>query len=155
MKTKKYQEVFHVLTNQLDIFIDIVKSTKLSLMVSEEWTVKDLLCHIVFWHEMYAANYKAQDDKTYFELPDQMSTINTRGVASLNMNSREILLNRLSKAHESLRESIIVNQVPSMKYSKKGRIYETGEFLEMIARHINTHTKQLSKSKRKVLKDIS
>ena len=115
-------------------------------MATDEWTVKDELCHIVFWHENYAANYKALAEHKDPPLPEGMSTINMRGVASLRRRSIKELIARFYLANLSLRKSIIKNKVPRMTYSKGGRTYETADFLEMIARHINTHTKQVKKA---------
>lgn len=116
-------------------------------MVTDEWTVKDVLCHIVFWHENYAANYEALSRHEDPPLPEGMSTINERGVSLLKRYARKVLIGRLQKADISLRKSIVEKQVPRMTYSKGGRTYETDHFLEMIARHIETHTKQVKRAK--------
>lgn len=149
---KNYAQEFKLLTESLSQFIDEVQKLKLSLMVTEEWTVKDTLCHIVFWHEIYAGNYAAQVKKEHFQLPEQMSTINHRGVASLNNFSKKKLLEKLDVAHKSLYSSIVDHAIGSMIYSKGGRRYETAEFLSMIAGHIASHTKQVKRAgKRKFM----
>lgn len=116
-------------------------------MATSEWTVKDVLCHIVFWHENYAANYQALAEHREPQLPDSMSTINKRGVASLRKLTRKELFVRLGQANKSLKKSIVDKQVSQMIYSKGGRTYETDQFLEMIARHIESHTKQVKRAK--------
>lgn len=146
MKTK-YQELFTHLSKKIDTFNEEVKRKKLSLMATNEWTVKDVLCHIVFWHENYAANYQALAKHEDPLLPEGMSTINKRGVSSLRKNTRRELIGRLQKANKSLKKSIIDKQVPQMTYSKGGQTYKTDHFLEMIARHIETHTKQVKRAK--------
>lgn len=146
MKTK-YQELFIYLSKNIEIFIEEVNRKKLSLMATDEWTVKDELCHIVFWHENYAANYQALAEHKNPPLPEGMSTINQRGVSSLRRYSAKELVIRLKKANQSLGKSIIDKQVPEMTYSKGGRTYKTDDFLEMIARHIETHTKQVKRAK--------
>lgn len=109
-------------------------------MSTDEWTVKDELCHIVFWHEHYAANYKALAEHTDPPMPQDMSSINIAGVLWLRQYSIKELLRRLQEAHDSLYTSTVVHKVPQMTYSKGGRTYKTGEFLKMISRHIQTHT---------------
>ncbi|NTW61909.1 ClbS/DfsB family four-helix bundle protein [Candidatus Saccharibacteria bacterium] len=142
-----YQDFFDNLTENLDLFVDTVKSRKSTLMANNQWTVKDMLCHIVFWHEAYATNYEAMARGLQPPLPEQMSTINTRGVDSLKRVSIKELVSRLRSAHQSLHTSIIIEGVPQMTYSKGGRTYETGAFLDMIARHIARHTIQVRRAK--------
>ena len=140
-------QLFEVFSKNLEVFIETVKNKKSTLKATDEWTVKDVLCHIVFWHEAYAANYKALAEHYDPPLPEGMSTINVRGVASLRKYSQKELLLRLQKAHQSLRHSIIDKKVPQMTYSKGGRTYETDHFLDMIARHFVTHNKQVKRAK--------
>lgn len=142
-----YDELFTTFTNSIENFIHEVKDKKSSLMATDEWTVKDELCHIVFWHENYAANYKALSEYKDAPLPEGMSTINMAGVLSLRKCSIKDLIIRLREANASLYNSIVVKKVPRMTYSKGGRTYETAYFLEMIARHINTHAKQVKRTR--------
>lgn len=142
-----YNELFSSFTDSIEAFIHEVKNKKTTLMATDEWTVKDELCHIVFWHENYAANYEALANHKDPPLPQDMSTINMAGVLSLRKHSIKELISRLYKANKSLYNSIVVKKVPRMTYSKGGRTYETADFLEMISRHIITHTKQVMRAK--------
>lgn len=141
-----YSELFTVLCSSIEEFIQVIKSRKSGLMTGGAWTVKDQLCHIVFWHENYADNYKALEEHRKPTLPEGMSTINMAGVMSLRTCATAKLITRLRIANMSLYGSIVVHKVPRMTYSKGGRTYETAGFLEMITRHINTHTKQVKRA---------
>ena len=145
--SNSYKELFTTLSGSIENFIHEVKSKKSKLMATSEWSVKAELCHIVFWHENYAANYKALVEHKDPPLPEGMSTINMAGVLLLRKYSTSKLINRLHKANKSLYNSIVINKVPRMTYSLGGRVYETADFLEMITRHINTHTKQVKRAK--------
>jgi len=142
-----YKELFTTLTSNIELFIQEVKRKKSTLKATDEWTVKEELCHIVFWHENYAANYKALVEHEIPKLPENMSTINVAGVESLRKYSMKDLIHRLRGAHESLFVSIVEKKIPRMTYSKGGKTCETDHFLDMIARHITTHTKQVKKAK--------
>lgn len=142
-----YSELFSAFTSSVEAFIREVKNKKSTLMATDEWTVKDELCHITFWHENYAANYEALVKHEVPPLPDGMSTINMAGVLYMRQYSMKELIEKLRKANKSLYESIVVKQIPQMTYSKGGRTYETADFLQMITRHINTHTKQVKNAK--------
>jgi len=142
-----YDELFTTLTECVENFILVIKNTKSGRMTGDEWTVKDQLCHIVFWHENYAANYSALAKHQDPPLPEGMSTINMAGVLSLRRFSTDTLISRLRVANASLYSSIVVKKVPRMTYSKGGRTYETARFLEMITSHIHTHTTQVKRAK--------
>lgn len=59
MKNENYKKLFQTLSDNLDLFVQEVDKKKLSLRATDKWNVKEVLCHLVFWHENYAANYKA------------------------------------------------------------------------------------------------
>ncbi len=100
-----------------------------------------------FWHENYAVNYEALSIHETPPLPEGMSTINIAGVLSLRKLSIKELIRRLYSANESLYDCIVVKKVPRMTYSKGGRTYESADFLEMITRHIQTHTTHIKRAK--------
>jgi hypothetical protein len=148
METKWYQELFAILSGNIDVFIQEVKNKQLNLMATDEWTVKDVLCHIVFWHENYAANYRAlaaNEAPPLFDAPGYR--LNKEGVAALHKFSRDTLIKRLLKAQKSLYNCIVEKKVPQMTYKKNGHVYKTEDFLRVIARHILTHTQQVKRAR--------
>jgi len=142
-----YIELFSAFSDSIEAFIHEVKNKKSTLMATDEWTVKDELCHITFWHENYAANYEALAKHKDPPLPEGMSTINMAGVLYLRQYSIKELISRLRKAHASLYDSIVIKHIPQMTYSKGGRTYETSEFLAMITKHIYRHATQVKRAK--------
>ncbi len=148
MTVINYRNKFTELSNSLDVFIGEVKKKKMSLMATDEWTVKDVLCHIVFWHESYAANYKALAanlDPPLLEGPGY--ALNIEGVSMLRNISAAKLIERLRKAQNTLYESIVKKGVPKMTYKQGGRVYSTPEFLHLIAGHLLTHATQVRRAK--------
>jgi hypothetical protein len=117
-------------------------------MATDQWTVKDILCHIVYWHENYTSNYQALAKKLPPPLLDGPGyKLNQEGVTSLRKFSETELIARLHKANNILRYCIIEKQVPKMTYKKDGHIYNTEDFLHMVARHLMTHTIQVRRAK--------
>ncbi|HUD19308.1 MAG TPA: hypothetical protein VMR81_02625 [Patescibacteria group bacterium] len=148
MENDKYKEQFAILSNNLDIFTKKIRKKKSTLMATDIWTVKDVLCHIVFWHESYAANYRALAENLEPPLLNGPGyKLNTDGVASLQKYSIPELIDRLGKAQNSLYVSIVEKGVPKMTYKKDGHIYTTPEFLDVIARHLATHTKHVRRAR--------
>lgn len=148
MQSNNYNFLFAELSKNLQIFIQEVQKKKLSLMATDKWTVKEVLCHIVFWHENYAANYKALAENKVPPLLDGPGyKLNPEGVASLKKYSVIELIKKLNKAQNTLHFAIVEKKVPKMTYKQDGHIYKTENFLKMIARHVVTHTKQVKRAK--------
>jgi hypothetical protein len=148
MKRSNYKKLFMKLSNNLDIFIQEVKSKKSNLMATDKWTVKDVLCHIVFWHESYAANFDAlamSQEPSLLDGPGYK--LNKEGVSFLKKYTVKELIKRLKKAQNTLYRSIVVKGVSQMTYKKEGHVYTTSDFLGVIARHILTHTKHVKRAK--------
>ena len=103
----------------LNLFIQEIKSKKLTLMSTDEWKVKDVLCHLVFWHENYAANYHAlatHQEPPLFNAPGYK--LNKQGVAMLRKLPMETLIKRLENAQKILYLTIVELKVPQMIYKK-------------------------------------
>ena len=147
--SERYTQLFHLLTETVNNFIKEVDKHNLLDMATEEWSVKDELCHIAFWHDYYAQNYAAlaAGTKPFLFISKGGSTRNQEGVDKLHHKSRRFLVKLISKAQSSLYNSIVVKQVPKMTYIV-GREYKTEEFLEMIIGHINRHTMLVKRAKK-------
>lgn len=148
MENKKYQKLFARLSKNLEIFIDEVKRKNLNSVATDQWTVKEVLCHLVFWHENYAGNYQALVQHKEPPLFDEtFYNLNIEGVYSLHKYPVQELISRLLKANQTLYDCIVVKKVPQMLYKKNGSLYQTSEFLDLIAGHLATHTKQVRRAK--------
>lgn len=148
MNSTNYLEPFNKMSNNLDLFVDEVKRKDSRLMATDKWTVKEILCHIVFWHMNYAENYQALSlGKHPALLNGPLYKINLIGVYELKENSINNLINLLFKANEILYQSIVVKKVPKMTYKENGKVLATDKFLHLIERHLYTHTQQVRKAK--------
>jgi hypothetical protein len=150
MATQKYSELFQEFSNNLNVFITEVKKQKMTNVATDQWTVKEVLCHITFWHENYAANYEAMVNNQKPPLFDGLGyELNRLSVSTLKKYPANELIERLRKAQTSLYNSIMVAEIPQMKYTARWRVYTTEEFLVMIGRHFLTHAKQVKRAKEK------
>lgn len=147
--SRDYQKLFISLTGTVNAFILEVKKHKLQDMATEEWSVKDVLCHIAYWHQYYAQNYLAlaRGEKPFIFTSKGGSTRNQEGVDKYKNKSRKDLISIISKAQSSLYKSIVIKKVPKMTYIA-GSEYETDDFLLMIDRHIQRHTIQVKRAKK-------
>lgn len=147
-KNTDYSELFLNLTYSLEGFLAELNKHALQEMATDKWSVRDLLCHIVFWHRYYAQNYAALalGEKPRVFTSKGGSTRNQEGVDSLKNTSKEELIKLLHGAHKSLQHSIVVKKVPAMNYTDR-RSYNTEDFLVEIARHIDRHAEQIRRAK--------
>jgi hypothetical protein len=146
---KKYSHLYSLLTEAVESFLQEIKKHKLHDMATDEWTVRDILCHVAFWHNYYAQNYASLAAGTKpFVFPSKGgSTRNQDGVDSYKNKSQKELIEILNKAHNSLYKSIVIEEVPKMNYIE-GSVYKTDDFLEMITGHIQRHTLQVKRAKK-------
>lgn len=143
-----YSEAFTKMNDALERFVTEVKSKNSDIRATDKWTVKEVLCHIVFWHTNYAANYNALSHHQTPPLLDGPGyKLNDDGVDYFKRFSVEELVGTLRNAQESLRESIVIKKVPKMTYKQEGRVYKTEEFLHLIERHLSTHAGHVKKAK--------
>jgi len=147
--SEKFPILFISLTDTIKTFILEVKKHKLQDMATEDWSVKDVLCHIAYWHNYYAQNYSslASGTKPFVFKSKGGSTRNQDGVDKLKNKTRKNLISIINKAQSSLYKSIVINKVPKMTYIE-GSEYKTEDFLVMIDKHIQRHTVQVRRAKK-------
>lgn len=151
VKAPKYSQLFFNLTHAIKTFLEEVNKHNPAEIAAGKWTVKDVLCHIAFWHNYYADNYSALAAKTKpFVFPSKGgSTRNQEGVESLTLKSQKELETIVNQAQKSLYKSIVVREVSKMHYTGQNE-YKTEDFLEMITGHIQRHTVHIRKAKQKL-----
>lgn len=131
-------------------FIEIAEEVLLAKQVYEDgWNAKEIIAHIVFYHEYYASVVKAIVDKE--ELPlinESLAKVNTESARNYSKLSRTELIKRFKAAHELLTRKISeLGELTEIPYKRGGRIYNPEEYIDEIAGHIKRHTKDLKRKK--------
>lgn len=148
MNASETKQHFEELTQTINRFVEEVHKHKLADMATKEWSVKDILCHITFYHRHYADNYAALARGDKPELLKGSATLNKDGVQSLRHLTRKALVAQLYAANESLHHSIVVKKVSRMQYKLGSRTYSSKELMELVIRHVGKHTQQVRRSKK-------
>ncbi len=118
-------------------------------LVSTQWTAKDVLGHLTFWHESFARNVKDLAlDIPPTPLKGKLSEVNQSSVETTATNSIKELLVRLNKAQATIEEHIVSDLIEMIPYKKGSRDYSRQEHLEIVSNHIQKHLKQLIKAYR-------
>ncbi len=143
-----YSQQITTLGERLQTFVQEINRQNVLNMATDKWSVKNVLCHIVFWHRYYAQQYAAlANGKTPFIFKSSGgSTRNQGGVESMKHSSKSELIKLLFDAQQLLSKSIMEKNVSEMNYTDR-KTYKTGDFLDMTISHIERHTKQIVKSK--------
>lgn len=117
----------------------------------DDWSVKDTLGHIAFWHESFARNVKALvEGREPNVLEGSYPDLNRMGVKqSRGMNVGQVM-GRIRRAQGVIRRSILTlpadTQIP---YRKGSRDYTPDEHLEIVRDHIIAHLNRIEKAKRR------
>ena len=118
-------------------------STKLDFnkVVYTEWTAKDVLAHIVLWHESFANNIMSiVNDEEPNLLKGLGTEINENGVKEFRKYSIEKLKEKLAVAQEKINKNIKNNKIKLIPY-REGvkRKFTREEHLDIVYRHIKRH----------------
>ncbi len=117
-----------------------------SVMIYDKWSAKDVLGHIVFWHESFAKN--VTDLALHIKpspLRGKLSKVNELSVDSTRNVTISELLNRLSHAQSLIETHITSNSISLIPYKIGSRPYSAQEHLMVVNRHIQKHLFHLTK----------
>jgi hypothetical protein len=111
-----------------------------SLLVNSAWTARDVLVHLVFWHESFARNV---DDLAHGLRPTPLrgtyAELGRRAAEEAEGRSIEELLTRLMAAQRGIEESIFDPRVTSIPYKVGSRPYSPAEHLSIVNEHVGNH----------------
>ena len=117
------------------------------IVVYEAWTAKDILKHIVFWHESFARNIRdiANDIKPT-PLKGKYRDLNQRCFDEMSTSTLEDILTRMEIAHCIIRENILNPKLVLIPYKKGSRDYTPDEHLDIVNKHIKGHLSDIRKA---------
>ena len=128
--------------------MDVSKTLeKPDLIVYEDWTVKDILGHILFWHESFARN--VQDINTGIKpapLKGSYRDLTQQCLQEMRAISLNEISQRLEAAHRIIMENILDPQLVMIPYKKGSRDYSPEEHLDIVDKHINEHLNDIRKA---------
>jgi hypothetical protein len=148
-------EVVKKLNESANSFIETVSKVKLYQEVYENgWSAKQIIAHIVFYHEYYASVIRAMvKDRKLPLIDESLAVVNKRSAVEYGRLPRKELLKRFEKANGSLSKNIVQLDVNAeIPYKKGGRRYTPNEYIREITRHIEKHTKDLRRRNVELLK---
>ncbi len=139
--------LLQVLQQELDRLIAFYqKDLDFDAMVYERWNAKDILGHLVFWHESFARNIRdlGQGRKPN-PLKGKLSAVNQQSVETTSPYPIAVLIERLRTAQVSIEQHIFNEQIDLIPYKRGSRPYPRWEHLKVVAQHIRRHRQDLEK----------
>ncbi|MGB0522298.1 MAG: hypothetical protein ACPGJS_05030 [Flammeovirgaceae bacterium] len=135
------------LQQELTDFIDFYQQDHdYTAMIYERWNAKDILGHITFWHESFAANIAdLGNGRKPNPLKGKLSEVNQLSVASTASSTINDLITRLQQAQQVIEQHIFNETIELIPYKKGSRDYSRMEHLAIVAHHIHKHLKDLKK----------
>ncbi|MBN8706929.1 MAG: hypothetical protein J0L62_13720 [Bacteroidetes bacterium] len=124
-------------------------------MIYEFWNAKQVLAHLVFWHESFARNISdIGNEKKPSPLKGSLSEVNQRSVSSSIHFSIPELIQKLSAAQQTIEQHIFNENISMIPYKKGSRPYSRKEHLEVVSDHLNKHLKELRNRMKKGLVNL-
>lgn len=133
------------------LFDDFKNLANPEIAVYEAWTAKDILGHIVFWHESFARNVRdIVTDIKPTPLKGKYSDLNQRCYDEMRQKTVGEIIQRLETAHRIIRENILNPGLGLIPYKKGSRDYTPDEHLEIVNEHIQEHLSDIRKASKDV-----
>ncbi len=115
-------------------------------LVDGSWAVRDVVGHVMFWHESFARNV---DDLVHERRPaplrGRLSDLNERGVAEARTVPLDTIVERLRVAHATIRAAILSPTLGLIPYRAGSRPYSPNEYLEVVRDHIHSHARSIER----------
>jgi hypothetical protein len=136
------------LNETISQLIDVYKNiADPEMAVYEEWTAKDILGHIVFWHESFARNVRdIVNDIKPTPLKGKYCDLNQRCFDEMSTKTVETLTKRLEAAHRVIQENILNPKLVLIPYKKGSRDYMPDEHLDIVNKHVKEHLSGIRKA---------
>ena len=114
-------------------------------VTTAEWTARDVLAHLVFWHESFARNVA---DLAAGRRPTPLSgtyaALAARTRTELGGLGIEALIARLMEAQGVIRGSVGDPTITLIPYRRGSRPYPPEEHLAVVRDHVRAHTRELA-----------
>jgi len=117
----------------------------------DDWSAKDTLGHIAFWHESFARNVSALvNGREPVVLEGTYPRLNQQGVEASHAMTVGRIAGRIRRAQATIRRCIV--KLPpdtAIPYRKGSRDYSPDEHLAMVRGHIIAHMHRVERARRR------
>jgi hypothetical protein len=112
----------------------------------DDWTAKNVLCHVTFWHESFARNVcDLVNDIPPRPLNGRYADLNQQCFTEMDPFPIETILQRFSSAQDMIRVNILNPKLMLIPYKKGSRDYTPEEHLHIVTEHVQDHLQTIRK----------
>ncbi len=145
LTAKEYTEQLSHTVQEFDAFFD--NNYDFGRIVYTDWSAKDVLCHVLSWHESFARNVEdIVNGRKPNPLKGSLTEVNEKGVRENRQFTIPELRDKLRNAQLIIDTHILDSRIILIPYKKGSRSYSREEHLDVVFRHISGHLKDLKKS---------
>jgi hypothetical protein len=118
------------------------------VVTTGEWTARDVVAHLVFWHESFARNVAdLADGRRPTPLAGTYAALAARTNAELGDVGIEALVERLLAAQAVIRAGVRAPGVELIPYRRGSRPYAPDEHLVVVRDHVRAHGRELARAR--------
>ena len=128
--------------HQVEEFIRLfqVPDLDVTVLVNHRWNLRDLLAHIVAWHESFTLNVSLLAQGQPAQPPrGTLREVNRNGVLALEGLTVGQLIRRLRKAQRTIETHIRDEKIEKIPYRRPGTSYTPAQHLDVVRGHIHDH----------------
>jgi len=133
----------------VESFCQMIGQLPARALLEKPWGPRQVLCHLVFWHETYARQIEARLAGHGWLLPEgTFIELNAQAVASLAAVGVPTLLARFRAANTRLGRLALEPKAANVQVQLKqgSKSWPLDEFLVMVEAHIRRHGDELRKT---------
>jgi hypothetical protein len=118
------------------------------VLTTGEWAARDVVAHLVFWHESFARNVAdLAAGRRPTPLAGTYAALAARMKLELGDLGIEALLDRLLDAQAVIRANVLAPGVELIPYRRGSRPYPPDEHLAVVRDHVGAHTRELARAR--------
>jgi hypothetical protein len=144
------------LTGTVEAFCLFLEELPEDTLIDQEWGPREVLSHLVYYHESYAAQIQAILSGNSFEPPKgRFRDLNAQAVSAFRGIPITELTARLREADQHIR-TLIRERNPreiSFQIKKNSKHWTLAELIPAIESHIRNHQKELRKKYKKEISE--
>jgi mycothiol maleylpyruvate isomerase-like protein len=139
------------LRSAVDAFIDHVEQGPEPHLTGGEWGTREVLCHLVYWHETYVLIVRAMNtNQPPVQRAGSFKDFNREGITQLGAEPVAGMLTRLRRAQRRLEvELLALPPAATINIKVDSKPWPADEFPARIAGHIRGHLRQLRRGRRR------
>jgi hypothetical protein len=137
------------LTTTVESFCRFMEQLPGAARQEQPWGPREVLAHLVYWHELYVEQVEALRGGPPAELPEgRFSDLNALAVAQSRGAPLDEMLRRFREANERLVIAITASPDLAIQLKRGSKVWPLEALIPNVGSHIRNHLKLLKKAQK-------